>query len=278
MPIYDCVIFFNETELLKARISYLYDHVDKFIICESPYTFSGQPKPLNFEKYHHLFRNYLEKVDYLIYQPDESLIDFKAETPLHYDPNHWCWNIERGQRDFILRNLINYPKQGISFICDLDEIWDVRKLQEIKNIMASERIARLEMAFHYFFVNVRGVGSKNKSWNRPYVINNTELELGSRLSLSEIRESKRVMPTIRSCGWHFSYLGGQERISEKLKSFSHQEKSIQIFNQAEHINLCLSSDGDLFARPGHQWEAAEINDLDENLLKILKTYPHMWRR
>ena len=35
MAIYDCFMFWNETELLYMRLDILYNYVDKFIICES---------------------------------------------------------------------------------------------------------------------------------------------------------------------------------------------------------------------------------------------------
>ena len=40
----------NEEELLTARFLELYDVVDYFIIIESPITFQGNPKPLNFQR------------------------------------------------------------------------------------------------------------------------------------------------------------------------------------------------------------------------------------
>jgi len=42
MKIYDYFTFFNEIDLLKIRLEYLYDYVDKFVISESNLTFSGQ--------------------------------------------------------------------------------------------------------------------------------------------------------------------------------------------------------------------------------------------
>ena len=48
MKIIDAFPFFNEIEILKIRLSMLYDKVDTFVICESNITHSGIHKPYNF--------------------------------------------------------------------------------------------------------------------------------------------------------------------------------------------------------------------------------------
>ena len=45
MKVIDSFIFFNEINMLKLRLNYLNDVVDYFLISESNYTFSGNPKP-----------------------------------------------------------------------------------------------------------------------------------------------------------------------------------------------------------------------------------------
>ena len=44
MKIIDSFIFYNEINLLKARLDYLGDFVDSFIICEANVNFAGQEK------------------------------------------------------------------------------------------------------------------------------------------------------------------------------------------------------------------------------------------
>ena len=48
--IYDCFPFFNEIDLLKIRLNTLDGVVDKFVIYESQYTFSGNIKEFYFEE------------------------------------------------------------------------------------------------------------------------------------------------------------------------------------------------------------------------------------
>ena len=47
--VFDCVIFFNEAELLDIRFNVLDKFVDYFVICESNFDHRGRPKKLNFD-------------------------------------------------------------------------------------------------------------------------------------------------------------------------------------------------------------------------------------
>lgn len=42
--ILDAFLFYNELDLLKARLAYLGEHVDQFIITEANIDFAGKPK------------------------------------------------------------------------------------------------------------------------------------------------------------------------------------------------------------------------------------------
>jgi len=42
MKIIDCFPFFNELDILRMRLELLSEHVDKFLICESDVTHSGE--------------------------------------------------------------------------------------------------------------------------------------------------------------------------------------------------------------------------------------------
>ena len=60
--VYDCVLFFNEPELLEIRLNELYDSVDKFVIVETIENFQGKLKPLYFEENRHLFKKFEDKI------------------------------------------------------------------------------------------------------------------------------------------------------------------------------------------------------------------------
>ena len=49
MKIYDCTTFYNEHMMYDIRLNILNEKVEKFIVTESIYSHSGQPKKLNFD-------------------------------------------------------------------------------------------------------------------------------------------------------------------------------------------------------------------------------------
>ena len=105
--IFDCVTFFNENFQLNLRFNILYDYVDRFVICESKFDHQGKPKNLNFKK--EQFKNFQDKIDYII-------IDH--QFPNISDP----WKTQAYQRDFMLNNLKDINQEDYVFFSDPDEI------------------------------------------------------------------------------------------------------------------------------------------------------------
>ena len=62
MRVFDSFIFFNELELLEIRLNILNDVVDYFVLTESPWTVSGNQKPLYYEENKHLFEKFNHKI------------------------------------------------------------------------------------------------------------------------------------------------------------------------------------------------------------------------
>ena len=63
MRIYDCTTFYNENFMLDIRFNILDPFVDKFVICESGYSHSGQKKEFNFDI--NKFSKFKNKIIYL---------------------------------------------------------------------------------------------------------------------------------------------------------------------------------------------------------------------
>ena len=61
--IYDCFTYFNEDILLELRLNYLNEIVDKFVIIEANKTFSGNPKPQNFDI--NKYKKFTDKIIYV---------------------------------------------------------------------------------------------------------------------------------------------------------------------------------------------------------------------
>lgn len=58
--------------------------------------------------------------------------------------------------------------------------------------------------------------------------------------------------------WHFSYLGGIERIKEKLKAYSHAENDTD--EVRDNLEKNIKAGNDIFGRDDHKFEFVEIDD------------------
>ena len=62
MKVFDSFIFFNELELLEMRLNILDDVVDYFVLTESPFTVSGNEKPLYYQENKDMFGKFNDKI------------------------------------------------------------------------------------------------------------------------------------------------------------------------------------------------------------------------
>lgn len=260
--IYDCFMFFNENDLLEVRIKELYEIVDKFVIVEGAKTCSGESKKPVFDKKR--FKEYEDKIIYCF------LEDFEDCSG--------SWDYENFQRNHILKILKeqNCNPDDIIIISDLDEIPSPSAIQEFsKN---PEGIASLEQKFYYYFLNL--LNQTESPWHKAKILTYKEFFKEENnvdsyyFGLIE-KYNQGVSPTkVRMClgnrvlnngGWHFSYLGGVEKIIEKLKNFSHQEFNTPYFLDKDRLLNCLRTGVDLFDR-GNTFS---IQNIDETYPKTI---------
>ena len=206
--VYMASTFFNEIEILLLKIKELEHIVDTFIFVESDLTFSGIKKPL-----------YLDRCDELL-APYEGRI----YRVLHKNvPGVNPWINERLQRDVILRitrdlsRRTNWPYQDDVLInADMDEIVSASSVQRWLDGETDFRPTALDMKMYYYYLNNYAEGT---SWAGGKIMRLHE-ELPE--TLSELRYNGNL-PLISNGGWHFSFLGGINRIKEKVISYAHND-------------------------------------------------------
>ncbi len=81
-------------------------------------------------------------------------------------------------------------------------------------------------------------------------------------SAEEVRHSGRKV--IENGGWHFTSMGGSNRIVEKIQSFSHQEFNRPEFVNRERLNYAINQGKPIFD-PG---EKLQFTPLDDSLSSI----------
>lgn len=236
--IYDCFTFFNELDLLEIRLNILDKFVDKFVLVEMNQTFAGNGKSFVFEQNKERFKQFLDKIIYI------KVSDCPVGNP---------WEREVYQRNQISKGLEYAKDNDIILVSDLDEIPNPNVL---KSYSGGICVCRQYMMYYY----INNICITDPYWyagtricfykifkNSPYKMyykSNAPTKAGTaqylRMCTGKI---------IKNGGWHFSYLGGLEAISNKIKNFSHQEFNNTDFTDLNQIKLRVEHGKDLFDRP-----------------------------
>ena len=233
MRIYDCTTFYNENFMLDIRFNILDPFVDKFVICESGYSHSGQKKEYNFDI--NKFSKFKNKIIYLKIDKEPADLKYfvengkKKETKEDARVNA----IKRiaYQRNFIKEGIIDASKNDLILYSDNDEIPNLKNFvfENINN----ELIYFKQQLFYYKFnlfcdryewYGTKGCKKKNLidfEWLR-----NTKPKKYKPFRLDTLFSKTKYINVkiINEGGWHFTQLKNIKDLYEKLtNSEDHQE-------------------------------------------------------
>jgi len=260
MAIYDCFTFFNELELLELRLNVLNDIVDHFVLVEADMTFSNHKREFLFEEKFNWFKDHLNKI---IYVKVEDMPD--STNP---------WDLEYYQRNCIMRGLKKAQPEDLVLISDIDEIPDpeaikalfrgrgtivnllpfrnpIKIVKRILDFSSSlcrpyhgiEILEKTPVCFKqrlfYYFLNCQSP----LSWNGTVILKAKNLE-----SPQKLRDQLKVLPRLLNGGWHFSYLGGVEKIMDKINSYSHTELNTPQINTKNFIEKKIENGEGIFGQ------------------------------
>lgn len=223
----DAFPFFNELDLLEIRLAELAPVVDRFLLVEAAETFSGKPKPLYFRDNRERFAEY----------PITSAVieAFPAEM-------HSSWQRECYQRQVIRTALqdMGLAASDMVLLSDIDEIPRGEALGRCVRSMPGEvrgTVYIFDQPLSYYYVNCRA----RDPWH------------GTRMARWEDVPDMQVFRTapgalVRNGGWHFSYMGGPERVREKIGAYAHTELDRPEYTAETHVRECLAQGADLFGR------------------------------
>jgi len=232
----DTFPYFNERELLELRIKLLYDHVDKFIICEGDRTHKGDPKPLTCRQTLEELQIPLDKI---------QIVEVKMPS-FEEEPNPWVR--ERMQRNAAQE----FIQEGdIIIVTDCDEIinpavinYHVASVYDLQ-----QEILRLPM------VNLSGradlrvykTSGEPTHWWAGYVCGSFHL---SKWTLSDLRESATlgkpvvefthshlILEEYEDKGWHFTWMGTPQRRRIKKEAFAHWNDKIDGIGNLDSDNI-----------------------------------------
>ena len=223
--IVDCFSFFNELDLLEIRLNVLSPHVDKFVLVEAAKTQSLRPKPFIFEENKERFKDFLDRIHHVkLEEEDCPKGDFKS---LSSD-----WSMEHLQRNSVMKGLgsITMKKDDIVLISDLDEIPNLIKLGANLEMIRSKRLTSFTQNTYSYFLNMKCYdvqdGNVIEKISRATLgITRSMLDIFHPQELWKLRDTTSGHLSPR--GWHFSWLGGLEKIREKsLSCIEPYDKSI----------------------------------------------------
>ena len=286
----DCFPYFNEKEILELRINILRDYVDKFIITESNYTFSGIPKDYTLKEVIRELGLQNDNIEVIEVDLSEENLGEPTDFDNFYHPGKS--SRERIQRDAISKclNTNNFDDDCVFIVSDCDEIINPIYIDMMCKLAREERnkIFKVDLVQLEGRADFRVYDSTSKTpieWR--YSLFLCLKEHIKNVSLNSIRadfsipyeivwpytkpreENGIYIPGQRmlDLGWHFTWMGDNRNRLLKSKSFSH---SNQYFDFIIHKNYSYDSMVNFI----ETYEFFEDNiGPSGNINQILRPYP-----
>ncbi len=233
MKIFDCFMYYDEDLILDLRLNLLDSYVDEFVIVESSYTHSGEPRKLLFDiNNYSKFRN---KINYIILKDLPSDLSIINETDSEHKKNSkYILNAvkrENLQRNTITKGLKHAAAEDLIIISDVDEIPNLEN-NNIRDIK-SKIILFKQNFFYYKFdlklSNFAWYGSKacrKKYLITPQWLRNVKSKAYPlwRIDIMFSNKKYQNIKIINKGGWHFSNIKTPANIEKKMKTYLHHRE------------------------------------------------------
>ena len=241
--IIDCFPFFNEKEILEARVNTLKDHVDAFFVVEANRTHKGDLKPFKCAEY-------LRELGL----PEDKIQLIHVELPSAEEvPDPWIR--ERAQRDALAIPMRDAPSGVHFFVSDCDEIPNPEKLKEAVELAKEfpDRYVSLSMRMFFGRANLEAYAPNGVpfEWKCGMIVSSDQIR---DTTLSQIRARGDYMYYgNRDAGWHLTWMGDAEKrkikansiaehylfdndeIREYLKTYEPEHNSHDPLNRPDHV-------------------------------------------
>jgi beta-1,4-mannosyl-glycoprotein beta-1,4-N-acetylglucosaminyltransferase len=234
----------GEEDILEIRLNILDKEVDYFVLCESPETFSGKPKPLYYKENRDRFKEWHHKILYI-------------EAPKHKSSD--AFKRAAFQKDFIrlALGMWDLSDDDTIYYGDVDEIWTPQTKE-----------GKLKQLAYSYYLNNRS----SEDWQGTNVFKYKNIK-----DLNKIRADHSVI--LEDGGWHFTNLGGYEALIKKIESYDHQEVNIPWVKDGLKARMDANID---FLGRTHDWKGNEFKmwkdeeDLPQYLLDNRAKYSHLF--
>jgi beta-1,4-mannosyl-glycoprotein beta-1,4-N-acetylglucosaminyltransferase len=224
--VFDCFLFNDELDLLEIRLNELAPAVDRFVLAEAPLTFSGRPKPLHFRDNRARFAAFEPKLVHVVVEGGPELT---------------AWRQRERQCNALIGGLRDARPDDIVLLSDADEIVSRRAIDALRDAPpAAGEVVCFELRMFNFFLNLEIDEPWLRSGPRAALLKDIRTMerlrkvrgpssspfknamRGLKASLQMGRVTRRRV--VAEAGWHFSYLGGEAAIRNKLQSYAAHDK------------------------------------------------------
>lgn len=255
--IIDAFTFFNEYDMLEARLEYYYNFVDKFVISECDHTHAGNYKGFNFEKEMKRYEKYLDKIHYLKLSIDPTKYDFTKPQSTNYSAGNWI--LEKQQRNYLVNALTN--PESFVMISDVDEVCTIESIKESITRFDEKMVAvgsNQEMFWYSFKTK------EPNFWSGSIL---TKVKFIIEYSPEFFRVKRWVLPKML-CGYHMTYFMDIEKMKYKIENFAHQELNQKEFTEIEKIKEKIEKKIEPFQRPNVPLVDVAKENIDSKIYEI----------
>ena len=235
MKIFDGFCFFNELDILEIRLNTLSPYVDYFILVESSVTHTGNKKPYYFEENKERFESFLPKIIHLKIEDtpnnfsdirenqDSPNFDSREVNKIReFIKNQSCFDVNLEihygrdfyQKECVRRGFDLCEDDDVIIFSDCDEIPNPEILKSLKTFYNPDLFYDFFQTTYYYYLNVL----KERKWRGSSMGSFKKL---NEFSLNQLRAQKNQ--EIENGGWHFSFMGGAEKVKDKITAYSAQE-------------------------------------------------------
>lgn len=259
----------DELDLLEIRLHILNPIVEKFVIVESPKTHSGKNKPLHYIDNCQRFQQFWHKIEHVIYPGYDAYESYQA------------WGNENSQRDHFLKVLETVkPEDGLIFYSDVDEIPRPEKLLQAKEMFLANPTTPVAFNLHYclYYMNFAfNVPSRGPILYDPTTAKAFHARFGNIHGTptavrwhSNAAGHENDFQNVDDAGWHFSALGGVERLKQKIASCAHIEFNVDHINNEDNLRRSIEA-GEVYFKEFEVFNAVD-NKLTKKDISFLPTY------
>lgn len=263
--------FRNEFEILETKLATLGDHVDRIIIAEGAYTFSGQKREPTFMDWADSNPIYAKYANKILYHIDMDMINAEPVDRFQ-NGTEKRWGLDVHLRNSLGDIALMYNPDDTVILTDCDEIPNTTWVDSLDGLDVVEHALLWR---HAYYVDYRAPHCRlHEQVCRAFPV--------KRLKTSSMENIARQDPQTvvgshdKGWGWHFTYMQGAEAIQQKLHDFAHGEYDKPPWNTLDHIEGKIFTGADLFNRQYNN--CIKVNDIElPHYMQVKKRdWIHMW--